>query len=779
MRYYFLIAVWFSALGIAQQKYTLSGTVSDAKTQETLLGVSVLIPELQSGVITNSYGFYSVSLPQGDYTIIVQYLGYATFQKQVTFDQDQLLDIKLKSDVQSLDEVVVTTDVEQINIRKAEMSVNRMSSKTIQQTPTVLGEADVLKAIQLLPGVTSAGEGASGFNVRGGAADQNLILLDEAVLYNSSHLFGFFSVFNPDAIKDLQLYKGGIPAQYGGRLSSVLSIYQKEGRKDKIRVNGGLGLVSSKLLAEGPLGKGSFLVAGRGTYAHLFLKLSGNSNSAYFYDLNTKMSFPINDNNKLYVSGYFGRDVFEVNESFANTYGNTVFNLRWNHLFSDKLFSNASIIYSDYYYGLLLEIAGFDWDSGIQNLNIKYDFNYFASPQTKFNFGLQSTYFHFNPGTIKPSSEGTGINPESLQPKYALESGAYVDANLSLSDAISLQLGLRLNHFIRLPQNGINTYLNDASTVYNPNLGGYEAGIVTGSFDGTKSSATYTHLEPRITLAYSFEKSSVKFSYNRLHQYLHLISNTASPTPLDVWTPSGPHLKPQQVDQWAMGYFGEPNSSWSFQTEWYYKDVTNRLDYVDGADLIANEAIEEITLPGKVRAYGWEVLVKKNSGRLQAWLSYTLSKSEQQTQTNNGPGINKGKWYRTAHDKTHDLSISAAYKQSEKWDWNANFIFQTGQPVTYPVSQYEMFGVSIPNFGLRNGSRLPVYHRLDVSATLHPKKYIGKKQKAEWIFGIYNLYNRRNASSISFRQNLDTRQNEAVRLSIFGAVPAITYKFIW
>ena len=506
-----LFLFWFYLLP-AQNRVTLSGDVSDSFSKETLLGVTVLIPELNTGTVTNSYGFYSISVPPGNYTISVQYLGYQTLQFPLSLIENTKQNILLTPAAQELDEVVLIDDTERVNIKKAEMSVNRLLSKTVLQTPAVFGEPDVLKTIQLLPGVTSAGEGASGFNVRGGSADQNLILLDEATIYNSSHLFGFFSVFNPDAIKDLRLFKGGIPAKYGGRLSSVLNIYQKEGNKEEFEVNGGIGLITSRLLAEGPLGDGSFVIGGRGTYAHLFLKLTDNPNSAYFYDLNTKMSFPINDQNKLYLSGYFGRDVFNVDESFVNTYGNAVFNLRWNHLFSPRLFSNLSIIYSDYYYGLLLDFAGFDWNSGIQNLNLKYDFAYFANDKTNLDFGLQSTYYTFNPGFIEPARLDSGINAEQLQKKYAIEHALYADISHEISPSFSFQFGMRFNHFARLSQDGLFTYANGQSTRFNSVLGIYEKGIRTGQYGSDKSLSIRSFL-----LSHS---TSIKIS----HKYHFLIT---------------------------------------------------------------------------------------------------------------------------------------------------------------------------------------------------------------------------------------------------------------
>ncbi len=776
LRYLLFICVSVGLTSYAQF-YTLSGSVTAADTKETLLGVTVYAQSTTLGTLTNNYGVYSLTLHQGDYRIVYQNLGFETTVVDITLKSDQTLNVSLKPQLEELNEVVVSEDVERIRLRAPEMSVNRLSAKSIKQTPVVLGESDILKVIQLLPGVTSAGEGASGFNVRGGGADQNLILLDEATVFNSSHLFGFFSVFNTDAIKDVQLYKGGIPATYGGRAASVLRIDQKEGAKDRVRFNGGVGVVSSRGLLEGPLGKGSFLVAGRGTYAHLFLKAFDNSNIAYFYDLNTKITLPINDKNRLLLSGYFGRDVVAFDNTFENTYGNTVVNVRWNTLFSNRVFGNLSLIYSDYYYGLALDFVGFDWDSGIQNLNLKYDLSYNVSEKLSLETGIQTTYYSFNPGFIRPLTESSGFNDKQLQQKFAAEATVYLSVEHELSPAWALRYGLRLNQFNRLAQSGLQRYANDAPITYNNTLGIYQEALPIGTYSKEDSTASFTNLEPRVTIAYRTKKSAWKASYQRVHQYLHLISNTTSPTPLDVWTTSGKYLRPQRADQWAIGYATERENGNSLEVESFYKTTQNRYDYIDGAELVANEALERILLAGKARAYGLELLFKKTQGKLTGLVAYTLSKAAQQTKGigPNDLGINKGDWYNAPYDKTHDLSMSATYTPSKRWEWNANFLAQTGQPITYPVGQYVFMGAQIPNYGKRNGQRLPFYHRLDIAATLTPKKNATRKARGSWVFGVYNVYNRRNAATISFKQDSETGKNQAYRLSIFGIIPSVTY----
>ena len=777
--------IFFSLIGFSQEKVTLSGKVIDSNNNETLIGVLVEIPVLKFSTFTNEYGFFSLTVPPGSYTIQARTIGYETKNIQISIQENSKITIEIAANAKELAAVVVSKNPSRINIHKPEMSVNKIAISTLKKMPAILGEIDILKSITTLPGVTNAGEGQSGFNVRGGAADQNLILLDEATVYNSSHLFGFFSVFNADAIKDLKLYKGGIPARFGGRVASVLDIYQKEGNSKTYNLSGGIGLISSRLMAEGPLvkDKGSFLVAGRSSYAHLFLKLTNNKNSAYFYDLNTKLSYKLNDNNKLYLSGYFGRDVFSLNNSFVNTYGNTVFNLRWNHLFSDKLFSNASMIYSDYYYGLTLDFVGFDWDSGIKNYNFKYDLKHYLTDRIKLFYGANAIYYDFNPGKIVPSNTSSGINPNQLDKKYAFEPAVYFDVEQQLSDKLSINYGLRYSLFYRLGQQEMNTYANNQAVIFNTEQQIYEKAIPTGSvyYGSNETIAKFNNLEPRLAIAYVLdENQSLKMSYNRMTQYLHLISNTQSPTPLDIWAPSDHFIKPQVLDQMALGYFAEFNDGkYSLEIESFYKKIKNRLDYIDGADLIANNAIEQVVLNGNARAYGLEILVRKNEGKFNGWLSYTLSRSEQQTPGRNllESGINNGAWYKTGWDKLHNLSLTSMYKWNEKWSFSSIFTLQSGQPVTYPNGQYQYQGITIPTYGLRNENRLPTYHRFDLSATLNPNKNKDRNWQGEWVFGIYNVYSRKNAASISFRQNQDSGNNEAVRLSIFGVVPSVTYNF--
>ena len=764
-----------------QNSFTISGYVQDNSNNELIIGASVIVKELQIGTVTNNYGFFSLTLVEGDYDLIFQSLGFEDQSLNFTLDRNISVNIFLNENIETLDEVILSKNIEDVDVELPLLSMNILSGNTIRQTPVVFGESDLLKTIQLLPGVSSAGEGASGFNVRGGAADQNLILFDEAIIYNSSHLFGLFSVFNSDAIKEVKLYKGGIPSSYGGRISSVLDVYQKDGNNQKLQANGGIGSISSRFLVEGPIqkNKSSFLLASRGSYAHLFLKLTDIENVAYFYDLNTKSNFVINDKNKIFVSGYFGRDVFKLQDTFSNTYGNSTFNFRWNHLINEKTFSNTSVIYSNYYYGLKLDFGGFDWNSSIKNLNLKFDIKNYFSSEFQFNYGLNIIYFDFNPGEISPLTPNSGINYSKLNSKYAVENSAYFDIINKISPNLSVRYGLRFNQFLRLRQQGLQSYINDDPLDFDENLKIYNpANPLIYSFDNNSSVfKTFNNVEPRINISYSFKGQSLKASYNRLNQYLHLISNTSSPTPLDIWVPSGPYLKPQKLDQFALGFYKNAKSI-RFESELFYKKIKNRLDYVDGADLVGNDNIETVVIAGDARAFGIEFLLKKITGRHKYWIAYTLSKSEQKTPGRNSieTGINFSKWYNTPYDKTHDLSINSEYKINDKLKLVGNFIYQTGQPTNYPNSQYNYMNLNIPNFGERNSSRLPHYHRLDINLTLKPKKN-NRKIESTWVFGIYNLYNRDNANSIIFRRNNETLKNEAVQISIFGIVPSVTYNF--
>ncbi len=776
-----------STAATAQMRHTLSGTITDKSNGETLFGASIFLKGTTIGVVTNEYGFYSITALEGEYTLQVSYMGFTEINRRVTLDKDQKIDLEISEFSTELEEVVVTGDEpERALLKKPEMSVAKMNIATVKKMPVVLGEVDILKSLQMLPGITDNGEGGGGFHVRGGGQDQNLVLLDEAIIYNTSHMFGFFSVFNADAIKDVKLYKGGIPARFGGRVSSVLDVRQKDGNSKNFALTGGIGLISSRLTVEGPLfkEKGSFLIAGRRSYADLLAKAAGKGkNTASFYDLNLKTNYNINENNKLFLSGYFGRDAFKFGKNFDATYGNASGNLRWNHIFNEKLFSNMSAIVSKYDYDLGITAGEFDWVSSINNYNLKYDLKYYLSDKFKLDFGASGIYYDFDPGQIRPTSETSSINPLSLDRKKAFESAVYLNAEHKLTDRLSAQYGLRYSAFSRLGGQAMVDYANDQPVVYNPVLGIYERGTEVGEtdYEKGKSIKRFGNLEPRASLAYELnENSSVKAGFSRVAQYIHLLSNTASVTPLDVWTPSGKYIEPQLSNQYALGYFRDfTDKIYSMEVEAYYKTVDNRIDYIDGSNLIGQNTIETEILNGESRAYGLELLLRKNEGKFTGWLAYTLSKSEQRTPGGSarGLGISNGEWYNTAYDRTHDVSISGSYSLNDKWSFSANLVFQTGRPVTYPNGQYEYEGLSIASYSDRNSDRLPAYHRLDASVNYKPNRKPDKRWKGEWVLSVYNAYNRKNAASISFGQNLETGANEATRTAVFGIVPSITYNF--
>ncbi|MGO4292338.1 TonB-dependent receptor [Chitinophaga sp. RAB17] len=788
MRYQFIYTLLFITISLgaySQGKVTLSGIITIKTNTETIAGASIFIPGAKVSTVTNAYGFYSITLPKGEYTIVISCIGFENIEEHISLTGNIRKDFSMLEKSKTLDEVVVKYKPSASNIRKPEMSVNKLSISTIKKMPAVMGEVDILKAILQLPGVSTAQEGATGFNVRGGSVDGNLILLDEAIVYNTSHLFGFFSVFNADVIKDLKLYKGGIPANFGGRTSAVLDIYQKEGNNKEYHVTGGIGAISSRLLAEGPIvkDKSSFVVAGRTSYAQLFMKLADNPNAVSFYDLNAKLNFKLNDNNRIFLSGYFGKDKMDFSNFFSNNYGNSFFNLRWNHNFSEKFFSNASIIYSKYDYGLKIKYVGIDWVSDIRNYNFKYNFSHYLSDKLILNYGVNSIYYQFNPGTIKPIDSTSSINPDQIEKKYAWENALYISAEQKLTDKISLTYGLRYSHFLRLGEQNVNNYANNQAVIFNPELQIYEEGTPTGTthYNKNKKITDFGNLEPRLAVSYAInDDQSIKASYNRMSQYIHLISNTASVSPLDIWAPSDQYLKPEILDQVALGYFRNfRDGKYSLETEAFYKKIKNKADYIDGAELIAQKAIEQVLLNGEARAYGLEVMLKKNSEKLTGWLSYTLSKAEQRTPGRNAeePGINNGEWYRANYDKTHNLSLTAAYQLTKKWSFGGIFTYQTGKAATYPIGKYQYQGITIANYGERNINSLPAYHHLDLSATYTPKPDSKKRWKGEWVFSIYNVYNKSNAASMMFEQNRETGLSEAKRISIFGIIPGVTYNF--
>jgi hypothetical protein len=782
------IFFFVSNFSIAQNnKKTISGYVQDIKNGESMIGVSVYIKELGNGNTTNAYGFYSLTVPEGSYTLVFTYIGYNKVYKTININSEDInFNLEMIEESTALQEVIVSAKKEDDNVKSIEMSVNKISMKTIQKMPALLGEVDLVRSIQLLPGVSSIGEGSSGFNVRGGGVDQNLVLLDEAPVYNSSHLFGFFSVFNPDAVKDVKLIKGGIPAQYGGRISSILDVKMKEGNAKKLEVNGGIGVIFSRLSIEAPIlkDKASFIFAARRSYidvlAKPFLKGDIKDSKFNFYDLTAKINYKISEKDVLFLSGYFGRDVFGA--QFGFDWGNSTTSLRWNHVFNNKLFLNTTAFYSNYAYKLGTNLRNngkdsFEWNSNIISYSFKPDFTYYISPNNSLSFGGQAIYYTFKPGLAIATSAGESRSFGQAD-KFASEISAYIGNETKLGKSISLQYGVRYSSFDYLGKGFGYTF---APYVFKETENAQRRNVLTTKeYKKGESIQNYGNFEPRFSANITINNSSsIKLSYNRTAQYLHLMSNTAASTPLDIWTPSTNNIKPQLADQVALGVFknfGKEENDFETSIELYYKKLSNQIDYIDNSDLFLNEYFEGDLLFGKGRAYGAEFFVKKNKGKFNGWLSYTLSRTERQV-----IGVNANKWFPSRFDRTHVTNIVAMYDLNKRWSFSSNFAFYTGVPYTFPRGKFAYDNFILPDNenSSRNDSRVTNYHRLDLSATLLAKRGLFKKGTANWVFSIYNAYNRRNAFSVYFRQNEDDNtKTEAVKLSIFGSiVPAVTYNF--
>lgn len=769
-------------------KVTISGYVSDAKNGERLPFVNVYDAASKQGVTTNTYGFYSLTLPAGDHEIVFSFVGYNIKSEVVQAEQDVTLNIEMAEEASQLEEVVVNAAKDEW-LQDTQMSVNKISSAKLKQIPVVFGEPDVVRSLTLLPGVTTVNEAASGFNVRGGMADQNLVLLDEAIVYNTSHAFGFFSVFNPDAVKEFNLYKGGIRAQYGGRISSVLDVHQKEGNKKEFAGAGSIGTIAARLSAEGPLGKvtgneaakGSWMVAGRRSYADLFLRTGLvpdlEDATLYFYDFNVKTNYALSSRDHLYLSGYFGRDRFEYPDFFGTRWGNATATLRWNHLFNNKLFANTIATFSNYDY-LLTNYASanaFDWKSNIINWSAKTDFSYFINNNT-LNFGAGALRYQFQPGEISPAGASQVVD-QTFQNKYAWELSAYADNETKLGDVV-ISYGLRYTRFLRMGSEVIRNYETGAPTRYDAASGRIITTATTGetAYGSGEVISTDQGWEPRLSVRWALnDLQSIKASYNRMYQYIHLLSNTTSATPLDIWMPSGPYMQPQQGDQVALGYFTKlQDNAYDFSVEGFYKDMKNLPDYVDGANLLFNDFLETETTAGRGYAYGIEVSLRKETGNFTGWLSYTYSRSMRQVD-----GINNNEWYASNHDRPHQLNVTGAYKLNKRLTLSANAVVSSGIPITYPDGKYEYDGVIVPSYSTRNADRLPLYHRLDISATLEGKR------NGRWIFGVYNVYNRLNPATIYFREKTivtdtgvdRTGETEALKFGYFGIIPSVTYEF--
>ncbi len=761
------ITILFSAPLLAQENFTVSGTVKLKSTGETVIGAT--IRSGKSGTVSNEYGFYSLTLPKGKNALEVSSIGQETKKVDVTLEKNTILNISLEDASQNLGEVTIKSTASGRSISGTQMGVERLSTAEIKNIPVLMGERDLMKAVQLLPGIKSAGDGNSGFYVRGGATDQNLILLDEAPVYNASHLLGFFSTFNSDAIKDMTLYKGGMPAQYGGRLSSVLDIKMNDGNNQDYSVSGGIGLISAKLNVEGPIvkDKSSFLISGRRTYADVFLKLSPdstiNQNKLYFYDLNAKLNYTLGQKDRLYLSGYFGQDQLGVGESFGLSWGNATGTARWNHIFNSKMFSNTSLIFSNYNYKIKIRAGANDFQifSQIRDWNLKQEFQWYANSRNSVRFGLNSIFHTLRPGEITSSSTSS-VNSSALQQRYSLENSIFGTNTWKASEKFSLTYGVRVTAFSIL---GKGDFFDMNSKGEITDTFNYKSGEIV---------KTYLNPEPRLAASYEFnESASVKASYVRNVQNMHLISNSTSNNPTDKWIASTNLIKPEIADQYSIGYYKNlADNKYELTLETYYKDMQNQIDYRNGADIFINsDAIESQLLFGKGRAYGLEMQFKKKVGKWTGWVSYTLSKTERKID-----GISNNEWYNARQDRTHDISVVSTYQLNKKWTLSGNWVYYTGNAITFPAGKYTVNNQVVFYYTERNGYRMPAYHRLDLGATCVLKQT--KKTLSELSFSVYNAYGRENAYTIEFRQSKsDPTRTEAVQTALFKFIPSVSYNF--
>lgn len=778
MRFFYLTAFCLLSITSQAQQYTLNGYVRDSENGEELLGVTVYVPELKKGVISNAYGFYSLTLPEGTHKVQYSFIGYQTAIKEVELNQNISLNVELSSEALQIEEVVVKDKPEDANVTDVNMSRNQINIQQVKKLPALFGEADIIKAIQLLPGVISAGEGTSSFFVRGGSADQNLILIDEAPVYDPSHLFGLFSVFNADIIKDSELYKGGIPSQYGGRLSSILDVRTKDGNNKNLSGVVGIGTLAARIMLEGPIQeeKSSFIISARRSYVDAFLKLANEDNLVHFYDINAKVNWRHSNKNRFFVAFYTGRDVFNFEDIFGFNWGNTTATFRWNHLFNDRLFSNTSIVASNFDYGLTFDdpVQGFEWVSNIREISFKGDFNYFLNPQNELDFGYHLSWKKFSPGEIFPTDEESGLIANMrLDPLYALDHAVYVGNKQKVSDKLSLQYGLRLSIFQNTGEGEVILYEDPQDNVNPTQIGTIE-------YNNFETIKTYINPEPRLSARYLLSTgSSIKASYNRMVQNTHLISSGTVPLPFNTWHPSSYYLKPQAADQVTLGYFKNfNNNTYEFSTEIYYKDIDNVTDFADNAQLFFNENLSTEFRQGDAWSYGLELMLQKIKGNLSGFVSYTLSKAMREI-----PGANNSEPFVANYDRRHAFSFTGAYEHSERWTFGMNFTYSTGRPITIPAGSYSYRNYNVNYISERNGYRLADYHRIDLSATLTPLKNKERKIKGEWVFSIYNVYSRKNPFTVYTRlQPVDEEsnqvqpyQNEARLIYIFPILPSVTY----
>ncbi|MBI9032828.1 MAG: TonB-dependent receptor [Bacteroidales bacterium] len=752
------------------KRITLSGHLTDAQTGESLIGATIYIKELQTGTVTNPYGFYSLSLEPNKYTLVYSFIGYQVETQTLQLEENQTINLEMTPSQEMLKEVVIKGERANENVVRNQMSVEKMDVKTIRSIPAMMGEVDIIKAIQLLPGVQTAVEGSSGYSVRGGNPDHNLIQLDEAGVYNASHLMGFFSVFNNEAIKNVELYKGDIPASAGGRLASLLDVRMKEGNNKEYHASGGIGIISSRLAIEGPITENiSFLVAGRRSYADLFLPLapdtSMRNSKLYFYDLNGKINWTINENNRIFVSSYMGEDVFGSGD-FGMGWGNRTSTARWNHLFSKKLFSNLTLTQSRYNYNIGTPESSdfsFNWNAQLDDYAIKYDFTYYSTPNFTMNFGVSSAFHHILPGKMKAGSNSSTSIEFEVQKNNSLESGIYWSAEHKVNPKLTLKYGLRYSMF--------NNIGEGVSYNYDENYNKIDSTF----FNKGEIYQTYGGLEPRLGINYVINpQTSVKASYSRTRQYIQLARNSTAGTPLDIWFPASPNVKPQISDQVAVGVFRNFNDDmFEASVEGYYKDLQNTIDFKNHAELLLNELYEGELRTGKGWAYGAEFMLRINHPIISGWVSYTLSSSWRQAED-----INDGNPYRSHFDKPHDVSVVLNYNLNDHFQFGMNWIFSTGNPVTFPVGRANYGDEWIPIYSKRNSYRMPNYHRMDLSVTYKPLRHPERRWQGEWNLSVYNAYNKKNAWVINFIEDEVTPGKMNAEMTyLFGIIPSITYNF--
>ena len=763
------------------QKHTISGYVRDLNSGEDLIGANVYIKELSKGTITNTYGFYSITIPAGNYSFAVSFIGYKDYTKKIKLDKNYKLNVSIGENIITTGEVVVTGERPEDNIESTQMGAIKLPVASIKKLPAIFGEVDILKTIQLLPGVQSGGEGNAGFYVRGGGPDQNLILLDEAVVYNASHLFGFFSVFNSDAVKDINLIKGGMPAQYGGRLSSVLDISMKEGNMKTYHVDGGIGLIASRLTFQGPIKKdtSSFIISGRRTYIDIlsepFIKKTAKAKGSgyYFYDINAKFNYRFSDKDRIFLSGYYGKDVFSFVKKKAGfavniPWGNSTASLRWNHLFNDKLFVNTTFVYSDYNFEFQAEQDDFEMImfSGIKDLNTKIDFTYLPQIRHNIKFGINHIYHTFTPSSATARIGETEFDTGDIIKQYAHESAIYINDDFDLTDRFKISFGIRGSHFMQVGP--FTRYVLDDFGLHKDTIV-YAAG---------ENIVEYQHLEPRLSMRYSFNSTtSIKAAYTQNYQYIHLAAISSVSLPTDVWVPSSTLVKPQFGTQYAIGFFKNLfDNKFETSIELYYKNLQNQISYKEGmtpGDDAGNNSDANFTF-GLGESYGVELFIKKRVGRTTGWIGYTISKT-----TRLFDEINNGIRYPAKYDRTHDLSVIATHEINDHWFASFIFIYATGNRATMTIGRYMIDGRVISEYGTHNGYRMAAYHRADVSVTYERKK--NKKFHSSWTLSVYNLYNRYNPYFIYFdtEGNLydGTLQTKAFQVSLFPILPSITWNF--